>query len=221
MGHDRPAADNSRLGGGIHGLLQDTTTCLAGIFSGTGRSIIPTPTARPWFATCACPPRTSTDRFPTRAISWGHRSCANGSTTSIPRSRPRKSRNSTADSRNILWAADVWYSIKKHWVRELQRNIQARRDSARWNIEDETLRRAVVLGSALVYWAGVFVQARRIRKRTGRSANSMPRGIKERMLWVGLVSGDRGVDGTALHGQAAGYHGPVRDPAGPGEPAWD
>jgi protein-S-isoprenylcysteine O-methyltransferase Ste14 len=52
-------------------------------------------------------------------------------------------------------------------------------------IEDETLRRAVVLGSALVYWTGVFVQARRIRKRTGRSANSMPRGIKEGLLWVG------------------------------------
>ena len=31
------------------------------------------------------------------------------------------------DSHNILWAADVWHSIKKHWVRELQRTIQARR----------------------------------------------------------------------------------------------
>lgn len=30
-------------------------------------------------------------------------------------------------SHNILWAADVWYSLKKHWVRELQRSIQARR----------------------------------------------------------------------------------------------
>jgi hypothetical protein len=30
-------------------------------------------------------------------------------------------------SHNILWAADVWYSIKKHWVLELQRAIQARR----------------------------------------------------------------------------------------------
>ena len=38
-----------------------------------------------------------------------------------------------ADSRNILWAADVWYSIKKHWVRELQRTIQARRDSPNGN----------------------------------------------------------------------------------------
>ena len=28
------------------------------------------------------------------------------------------------DSSHILWAADVWYSIKKHWVLELQRLIQ-------------------------------------------------------------------------------------------------
>jgi len=31
-----------------------------------------------------------------------------------------------ADSSHILWAADVWYSIKKHWVLELQRLIQAK-----------------------------------------------------------------------------------------------
>jgi len=31
------------------------------------------------------------------------------------------------DSRHILWAADVWYSIKKHWVLELQRFIRAQR----------------------------------------------------------------------------------------------
>lgn len=30
------------------------------------------------------------------------------------------------DSSHILWAADVWYSIKKHWVLELQRLIRAR-----------------------------------------------------------------------------------------------
>ena len=52
-------------------------------------------------------------------------------------------------------------------------------------IEDSTLRRAIVLGSALVYWAGVFVQTRRIRRRTGRSANSRPRGLKEQLLWLG------------------------------------
>jgi len=31
-----------------------------------------------------------------------------------------------ANTENILWAADVWYSIKKHWVLELQRLIQAK-----------------------------------------------------------------------------------------------
>jgi hypothetical protein len=30
-----------------------------------------------------------------------------------------------SDSTHILWAADVWYSIKKHWVLELQRRIRA------------------------------------------------------------------------------------------------
>ena len=32
-----------------------------------------------------------------------------------------------ADSRYILWAADVWHSIKKHWVLELQRLSATRR----------------------------------------------------------------------------------------------
>ena len=32
-----------------------------------------------------------------------------------------------ADSRHILWAEDVWYSIKKHWVLELQRQLRAKR----------------------------------------------------------------------------------------------
>jgi len=31
-----------------------------------------------------------------------------------------------ADSRHILWAADVWFSIKKHWVLELQTLVRAR-----------------------------------------------------------------------------------------------
>jgi len=31
---------------------------------------------------------------------------------------------------NVLWAADVWYGIKKHWCIELQRLIQAQRASA-------------------------------------------------------------------------------------------
>ena len=31
---------------------------------------------------------------------------------------------------NSLWAADVWYSIKKHWVLEAQKLVRARRDMA-------------------------------------------------------------------------------------------
>jgi protein-S-isoprenylcysteine O-methyltransferase Ste14 len=46
-------------------------------------------------------------------------------------------------------------------------------------------RRAIVFVSALVYWAGVMVQARRIRKQIGRSPNVKPRGRKEKALWLG------------------------------------
>ena len=46
-------------------------------------------------------------------------------------------------------------------------------------------RRAVVFGSALVYWAGVWVQARRVRRQIGRSPNVKPRGLKEKLLWAG------------------------------------
>ncbi len=35
------------------------------------------------------------------------------------------------ESRHILWAAEVWFSIKKHWVIELQRAIRAERALAR------------------------------------------------------------------------------------------
>jgi protein-S-isoprenylcysteine O-methyltransferase Ste14 len=48
-----------------------------------------------------------------------------------------------------------------------------------------SLNRAVVFGSAVVYWAGVWVQTRRIRRRIGRSTNSRPRGPKEKLLWAG------------------------------------
>ena len=49
------------------------------------------------------------------------------------------------------------------------------------------LRRAVVFGSALVYWAGVFVQARRVRRQIGRPPNVRPRGRKEKLLWAGWL----------------------------------
>jgi len=30
-----------------------------------------------------------------------------------------------SDSTHVLWAADVWHSVKKHWVLELQRLLRA------------------------------------------------------------------------------------------------
>ncbi|MGL6113287.1 MAG: hypothetical protein ACRC2B_24610 [Rubrivivax sp.] len=37
---------------------------------------------------------------------------------------------STQSSDNSLWAADVWYSIKKHWVLQAQKVVRARREWA-------------------------------------------------------------------------------------------
>jgi protein-S-isoprenylcysteine O-methyltransferase Ste14 len=47
------------------------------------------------------------------------------------------------------------------------------------------LRKGLVIGSALIYWAGVFIQIHRVRKHIGRSPNVRPRGGKERVLWLG------------------------------------
>jgi protein-S-isoprenylcysteine O-methyltransferase Ste14 len=54
--------------------------------------------------------------------------------------------------------------------------------------EELQLRRLVVCASGLVYWGGVMIQARRIRKRIGRSPNLRPRGAKEKALWVGWLA---------------------------------
>jgi hypothetical protein len=43
-----------------------------------------------------------------------------------PVDTPKVDQNFNADSDHILWAAEVWYSIKKHWVLELQRWIRSR-----------------------------------------------------------------------------------------------
>jgi len=40
---------------------------------------------------------------------------------------PQSALKFDSDSSHILWAADVWYSIKKNWVLELQRQIRAKR----------------------------------------------------------------------------------------------
>jgi protein-S-isoprenylcysteine O-methyltransferase Ste14 len=49
------------------------------------------------------------------------------------------------------------------------------------------LNRAIVFGAAVVYWGGVWFQARRVRRRIGRSTNSRPRGAKEQLLWTGWL----------------------------------
>jgi hypothetical protein len=41
--------------------------------------------------------------------------------------RPELDVKFDGDSEPILWAADVWFSIKKHWVLELQTYIRAKR----------------------------------------------------------------------------------------------
>src|SRR6202008_2609531 len=51
--------------------------------------------------------------------------------------------------------------------------------------DDLLLRRILVSFSGLVYWVGVVIQARRIRRHIGRSPNLKPRGLKERLLWAG------------------------------------
>jgi protein-S-isoprenylcysteine O-methyltransferase Ste14 len=53
--------------------------------------------------------------------------------------------------------------------------------------EEFFLRRAVVFGAALVYWAGVLVQVRRVRRRIGRTPNFRPRNLKEKLLWFGWL----------------------------------
>jgi hypothetical protein len=45
-----------------------------------------------------------------------------------PSEQPALNVEFESSSANILWAADVWHSIKKHWVLELQRLIRARRN---------------------------------------------------------------------------------------------
>ena len=50
--------------------------------------------------------------------------------------------------------------------------------------EELFFRRVVVSASGLLYWGGVLVLARRVRKQIGRSPNLKPRGSKEKALWV-------------------------------------
>lgn len=51
--------------------------------------------------------------------------------------------------------------------------------------EELLVRRLVVGGSALIYWGGVLLLARRIRQNIGRSPNLRPKGPREKLLWAG------------------------------------
>ena len=53
--------------------------------------------------------------------------------------------------------------------------------------EELFCRRATVISFALIYWAGVFVQARRIRRHIGRTPNLKPRDAREKLLWLGWL----------------------------------
>jgi protein-S-isoprenylcysteine O-methyltransferase Ste14 len=53
------------------------------------------------------------------------------------------------------------------------------------NVDEILVRRGIVLASVLVYWGGVWVQARRVRRHIGRTPNVAPQGLKERTLWLG------------------------------------
>ncbi len=46
-------------------------------------------------------------------------------------------------------------------------------------------RQTAVFVSAMLYWSGVIIHAYRIRKHIGLSPNLEPRGLKERLLWLG------------------------------------
>jgi protein-S-isoprenylcysteine O-methyltransferase Ste14 len=47
------------------------------------------------------------------------------------------------------------------------------------------VREILVCASGVIYWAGVALQAARIRRRIGHSPNLKPRTAKERLLWLG------------------------------------
>jgi hypothetical protein len=50
----------------------------------------------------------------------------------VPSEHPKLNREFDSSTRNILWAADVWHSIKKNWILEVQRLIRAKRNMEKW-----------------------------------------------------------------------------------------
>ena len=53
--------------------------------------------------------------------------------------------------------------------------------------DDLLIRRVAVAAAGIVYWGGVLIQARRVRRHIGRSPNLKPRSTKERVLWAGWM----------------------------------
>jgi protein-S-isoprenylcysteine O-methyltransferase Ste14 len=55
------------------------------------------------------------------------------------------------------------------------------------NFEELFWRRVLVCAGGLIYWGGVLIQGRRIRKRIKRSPNLKPRDPRERVIWAGWM----------------------------------
>jgi protein-S-isoprenylcysteine O-methyltransferase Ste14 len=60
------------------------------------------------------------------------------------------------------------------------------------DIDELLIRRVAVCASAAIYWGGVAIQARRIRKRIGKTPNLKPRTPKEKILWAGWFAANFG-----------------------------
>lgn len=54
-------------------------------------------------------------------------------------------------------------------------------------IDELFIRKAIVLAIALIYWAGVMLQARSVRRSIGRQPNVRPHGTREKLLWLGWM----------------------------------
>ncbi len=85
---------------------------------------------------------------------------------------------------------------------------------------DDFLWQRVLVGlSGLVYWGGVVVQARRVRRKIGRTPNLKPKGAKERLLWIGWTLVVLGWIAQPLWvAEGAGWRSPVPALVHPG--AW-
>lgn len=53
------------------------------------------------------------------------------------------------------------------------------------DLDGELCRRILVSSSGIIYWGGVLIQARRVRKKIGRTPNLKPQNARERLLWLG------------------------------------